>query len=127
MSAWLAQQTALTRLEFKPSGHVPSAAALERLPVQLQVLRLPGGLEEVPASLSRLQQLTELRMGRQPAVTQLPGWLSALQRLEGLDIEGTQVATAQPVLGQLPLLRVLGLPGGVDDEEVCEHAPYLCQ
>jgi hypothetical protein len=126
MSAWLAQQTTLTQLVFTRSGRVPPAAALKLLPVQLAELSLPGGLNEVPSSFTRLQQLTQLCMGLQPAVTQLPEWLSALQRLEGLDVSGTRVTTPQPVLGQLPLLRRLWLPNGVDEEAVCAHAPYLC-
>jgi hypothetical protein len=99
---------------------------LELLPVQLQALALPGPLGQVPACLARLQQLTQLQLGEEPGMLELPGWMSVLLRLEVLSIVGTGVTTPQPVLGQLPLLRAVELPVGADKELVCVHAPHLC-
>jgi hypothetical protein len=59
-------------------------------------------------------------------VKELPDWLSQLQRLEYLDLSSTNVATPQPALARLPLLRWVVLRPAVDAAVVLSHAPHLC-
>jgi Leucine-rich repeat (LRR) protein len=138
LGVWLGQQMQLMRLcldsMIVPEHGHPRAeslaactGALEVLPDGLQELHLPGlSGGEVPGCLTRFMGLRKLSLGVFAAgVEQLPASLSQLQRLEWLDVSGTQVVMPQPVLGQLPLLRQVVLSSEADRDVVLRDAPHL--
>jgi Leucine-rich repeat (LRR) protein len=122
---WLLQQPRLAVLTLK-GCHI-EGADLEQLPGQLEGLFLQRSTMS-PAQPSALPQLCGLRRLELSNTNQqqLPPWLLSLQGLEELSLCGFGLAAGGwEVLGQLPLLRRVG----VDQEQKAtafQHAPHLC-
>jgi hypothetical protein len=139
MAPWLEHLTALTSLHVEGSK-VEEGNDMLYLPPQLEELHLNGvySMEQLPSGISRLSALTALDVSMSFDLSQLPGWLSQLQQLERLNLDGIMLQRRdelcdhyirlgqvehldhysilseeeQEVLRQLPLLRHIVLPDG---------------
>jgi hypothetical protein len=115
---WVQQQPQLTSLTVTGGGKVEQSGTMQ-LPSVLEELFLSTDLpvEQLGMMVKPLAQLRSLTILNIDQLTQLPPWLS---RLEKLGLTRCPIGSGGEVLAQLPLLR------RVRPLRLLQHVPHLC-